>query len=111
MQIGILASGNYSYYNLLYIVLCLSLLDDHTFYRGIIFSNLLFCLLFGYLYCKYFIILELALARTRQWFSTVFTRLMTINVITILVAVFPMLYSIRITPANTPDFTIGKPQS
>lgn len=34
MQIGILASGNYSYYNLLYIVLCLSLLDDHTFYRG-----------------------------------------------------------------------------
>lgn len=34
MQIGILASGNYNYYNLLYIVLCLSLLDDHTFYRG-----------------------------------------------------------------------------
>lgn len=34
MQVGILASGNYSYYNLLYIVLCLSLLDDHTFYRG-----------------------------------------------------------------------------
>ncbi|KAL4147820.1 hypothetical protein QTP88_002168 [Uroleucon formosanum] len=83
MQVGILASGNYSYYNLLYIVLCLSLLDDHTFYR------------------------ELALARTRQWCSTVFTRLMTINVITILVAVFPMLYNFRISPANTPDFTIA----
>lgn len=83
MQIGILASGNYSYYNLLYIVLCLSLLDDHTFYR------------------------ELTLARTRQWCSTVFTRLMTINAITLLIAVFPMLYSFHFTPANTPDFKIA----
>lgn len=47
MQIGILASGNYSYYNLLYIVLCLSLLDDHTFYRGIIFTYIV--VLFNYL--------------------------------------------------------------
>jgi len=53
-------------------------------------------------------LLELALARTRQWCSTVFTRIMTINVISILIAVFPMLYNFRISPANTPDFTIGK---
>ncbi|XP_029341643.1 lipase maturation factor 2-like [Acyrthosiphon pisum] len=84
MQVCILASGNYSYYNLLYIVLCLSLLDDHTFYR------------------------ELALARTRQRCSSVFTRFMTFNVISILVAVFPLLYNFRISTKNTPDFTIGK---
>lgn len=73
-----------------------------------LFYLIIWILLTLSLYYKYLTILELALARTRQWFSTVFTRLMTINVITILVAVFPMLYSIRITPANTPDFTIGK---
>ncbi|XP_025408898.1 lipase maturation factor 2-like [Sipha flava] len=83
MQLGILASGNYSYFNLLYLVLCLSLLDDHTFYR------------------------ELALARSRQWCSTVFTRLLTINVITLLLAIFPMLYNFHITPENTPDFKIA----
>lgn len=44
MQLGILASGNYSYFNLLYLVLCLSLLDDHTFYKGkyCSFINLIF---------------------------------------------------------------------
>lgn len=56
----------------------------------------------------YIFFLELSLARTRQWCSTVFTRLMTINVITILIAVFPLIYNIKITPENTPDFTIGK---
>jgi hypothetical protein len=82
MQVGILASGNYSYYNLLYIVLCLSLLDDHTFYR------------------------ELALAGTRQWCSTVFTKFMTVNAIAILIVIFPMLYDFRISPENTPEFKI-----
>lgn len=47
MQIGILASGNYSYYNLLYIVLCLSLLDDHSFYRGIILFNCIYTYIYS----------------------------------------------------------------
>lgn len=32
---------------------------------------------------------------------------MTINILTLIVALFPILYNVRITPANTPDFTIG----
>ncbi|VVC45003.1 Lipase maturation factor [Cinara cedri] len=83
MQIGILTSGNYSYYNLLYIVLCLSLLDDYTFYR------------------------ELALTRTRQWISSVFTKLMAFNAITILMAIFLMMYDFRLTPDHTPEYKLS----
>lgn len=56
----------------------------------------------------YVFFLELAVARTRQWCSTVFTRLMTINILTLLIAVFPLIYNFKISPENVPDFSIGK---
>ncbi|XP_050535922.1 lipase maturation factor 2-like [Daktulosphaira vitifoliae] len=83
VQFLIFATGNFGYYNLLYIVLCLSLLDDHTFYK------------------------ELALTKSRQWCSSIFTRLMTLNAVVLLVAIIAMLYNFRITPGNTPDFKIA----
>ncbi|XP_050435661.1 lipase maturation factor 2-like [Adelges cooleyi] len=83
MQFGILASGNFSYYNLLNVVLCLSLLDDHTFYK------------------------ELALTKSRQWCSAIFTRLMTLNAAVLLVAIVATLYNFKISPSNTPDFSVG----
>lgn len=53
-------------------------------------------------------ILELALTRTRQWFSSVFTKLIAFNVITLLIVIFLMVYDFRLTPAHTPDYKIGK---
>ncbi|KAJ4439356.1 hypothetical protein ANN_07478 [Periplaneta americana] len=94
LQVAIIVTGNYNFFNLLTIVLCTSLLDDEFFYRRRLQKG------------KYSLLLAKLTCRSNAW-SGIISKLVTLIVYGAVLYASYVFFSIRISPSQIIDSDVA----